>query len=652
MSQQDSDENFYSAEDAYYEDSISSIISDSELSQNETRQSYQEVIIPNTINLSNNVYDGTANSVNTLNSSSHTQPVDDSGTASAQIGTFFGRHEESTASVNAPGTATSSLANSTSYSFHSPSSSVGSPSVVRSSNNESEEVQFHYEISRASRHSEASTVSVSQVAEDEQQEVMVMDQSEEDDEDILDYNEDNEEVDSNTEDEDEGEEAENAEGGPNGVGIMATNLAELAVLTGTGANIHPGERVRQIDDANVPGLSSDQIQSMNFDLSLPDRHQYLGDDMEVLAGRTVHEEKDVLVLPFMRQVAHVLLPKQSMPMYFNRQTDVALLRRVLSGDKTFVILPLLDRVSVRNFVHSEAVGKIAVIAEVVMSSEDDLDNFKVIAEGRQRCRVLEYLGTYHGDGVKSLRVQILPDNNLQYNLFQDIDRHLSLQYLTLSNSKHIHSPYSISPKYHPWIIEANNVYALMAQIRNILCSLFKNESGMAKLVYDDPSDFSFLVASFLPLSNRVKHKLLESSCALHRLKLEREFLRRCEFLYCSQCGDKLASVSEVIVMSNTGALASYVNPVGVIYETLTLNKLSVRVNCVGRPQTENSWFPGYAWTPASCDGCHSHLGWLFTKAKGAPVTLKPNRFWGLSHSALSLDTSIERYLLGMPTSAM
>lgn len=30
-----------------------------------------------------------------------------------------------------------------------------------------------------------------------------------------------------------------------------------------------------------------------------------------------------------------------------------------------------------------------------------------------------------------------------------------------------------------------------------------------------------------------------------------------------------------------------------------------------RPTPEHSWFPGYAWTMASCTNCHAHLGWGF-----------------------------------------
>jgi hypothetical protein len=37
-----------------------------------------------------------------------------------------------------------------------------------------------------------------------------------------------------------------------------------------------------------------------------------------------------------------------------------------------------------------------------------------------------------------------------------------------------------------------------------------------------------------------------------------------------------------------------------------------RIGLQGRPSTQDSWFPGYAWTIAYCARCYSHLGWKFT----------------------------------------
>lgn len=49
----------------------------------------------------------------------------------------------------------------------------------------------------------------------------------------------------------------------------------------------------------------------------------------------------------------------------------------------------------------------------------------------------------------------------------------------------------------------------------------------------------------------------------------------------------------MLVMSSDGAIGAYVNAHGYVHETLTLSSArGMRV--AGHPQTENSWFPGYA----------------------------------------------------------
>lgn len=40
----------------------------------------------------------------------------------------------------------------------------------------------------------------------------------------------------------------------------------------------------------------------------------------------------------------------------------------------------------------------------------------------------------------------------------------------------------------------------------------------------------------------------------------------------------------------------------------------------GLPSTQDSWFPGYAWTIVSCPRCMSHLGWRFTVASDNSVS--------------------------------
>ncbi|RXM31062.1 Protein cereblon [Acipenser ruthenus] len=77
-------------------------------------------------------------------------------------------------------------------------------------------------------------------------------------------------------------------------------------------------------------------------------------------------------------------------------------------------------------------------------------------------------------------------------------------------------------------------------------------------------------------------------------------------------------------------MAAYVNPHGYVHETLTVYKAN-SLNLIGRPSTQHSWFPGYAWTIAQCRTCGSHLGWKFTATN---KDLTPHKFWGLTRSAL------------------
>jgi len=44
-------------------------------------------------------------------------------------------------------------------------------------------------------------------------------------------------------------------------------------------------------------------------------------------------------------------------------------------------------------------------------------------------------------------------------------------------------------------------------------------------------------------------------------------------------------------MAVGGPLAAYVNPGGYVHETLTVYKAE-NLSRIGRPSTENSWFPG------------------------------------------------------------
>jgi len=82
-------------------------------------------------------------------------------------------------------------------------------------------------------------------------------------------------------------------------------------------------------------------------------------------------------------------------------------------------------------------------------------------------------------------------------------------------------------------------------------------------------------------------------------------------------------------MSKDGPQGAYVNPGGAVHETLTLYKVS-NTYTEGQPQTQFSWFPGYAWEMLICGMCNSHLGWRFTADPKHSGKLHPKKFYGIT----------------------
>lgn len=69
------------------------------------------------------------------------------------------------------------------------------------------------------------------------------------------------------------------------------------------------------------------------------------------------------------------------------------------------------------------------------------------------------------------------------------------------------------------------------------------------------------------------------------------YVFQCTVLCCNVCGRQIADKKDIFNLSEEGPLAAYVNPGGYVHETLTIYKAK-GLRSVGRPSTENSWFPG------------------------------------------------------------
>ncbi|CAK9233868.1 unnamed protein product [Sphagnum troendelagicum] len=97
----------------------------------------------------------------------------------------------------------------------------------------------------------------------------------------------------------------------------------------------------------------------------------------------------------------------------------------------------------------------------------------------------------------------------------------------------------------------------------------------------------------------------------------------------------IARHSDMLMMSSDGPISAYVNAHGYIHETLTLSN-TYGLFEDGAAQTENSWFPGYAWVLAKCNtyqaiGVEKHMGWHF---KAIDSNMHPKSFWGIRRTQL------------------
>lgn len=137
---------------------------------------------------------------------------------------------------------------------------------------------------------------------------------------------------------------------------------------------------------------------------------------------------------------------------------------------------------------------------------------------------------------------------------------------------------------------------------------------------DDPSSFSFWLASNLPFSPEEQIKLLESNCILSRLRFILQYIQHENDrpLQCASCFKQVAAMKHLFTVPGAeGTTGAYVNEHGYIHQTITVKEVfEESVVCFGEPETKDSWFPGYSWTMAHCSFCLSHLGWKFLPADG------------------------------------
>jgi len=398
---------------------------------------------------------------------------------------------------------------------------------------------------------------------------------------------------------------------------------------------------------------SDEKTATTFDMSLPNSHMYMGEDMEELHGRTIHSEGEIVLMPLYFQPGVVLAPGQTLPLNLFHPHPIAMMRKVIAADKTFGMIMSKSR---RSHDERKLFTNIGVTCQIYSVKEESLygvDQMSLKCEGRQRFRILSK--QFQMDGVILGKILILPDAPLppyprsslihsNCNQRNALTGQVAANNFFLKNSKWNFSVSRYLAGFNPnhknvlchsvaalpgWVYKLYNPYFLMDCLMNEIYSWHSNLNADTIPVH--PTDFSHWITANLPLTNEMKIELLEIDSAILRLRRQIELMSKCTTtLACIQCGANITDKGELFSLSQKGPTSAYVNPGGHVHETVTFYKAK-NLSLTGRPSTEYSWFPGYAWTVASCKTCHAHMGWKFTtEMKG----LHPTKFWGLTRAAL------------------
>ncbi|KAL2655652.1 hypothetical protein AAZV13_04G078700 [Glycine max] len=202
----------------------------------------------------------------------------------------------------------------------------------------------------------------------------------------------------------------------------------------------------------------------------------------------------------------------------------------------------------------------------------------------------------------------------------------------LSRCKNIcaYPSYKISKAFWPhWAYQMFDSYSLAQRAAD----MWKRIVGMPDMdsLIKKPDILSFHIASKIPVSESTRQELLDIDGIAYRLRREIELLESIDLIRCKSCETIIAKRSDMLVMSSEGPLSAYVNPGGYVHEIMTLYKAN-GLALVGSAATDYSWFPGYAWTIATCATCKTQMGWLFTARN---KQLKPSYFWGIRSCQLA-----------------
>ncbi|RNA36227.1 cereblon isoform X1 [Brachionus plicatilis] len=405
------------------------------------------------------------------------------------------------------------------------------------------------------------------------------------------------------------------------------------------------DQIQDYEDIDMPAI-------INYNTELSSNHQYLGQNFEeISASKLMHDSNDVIQIPILDQPSDVffendsensvqLIPGQVMPIYFYSPIQIQVIRKRLDEKNPtigFCYNPKLLKLNRRSqepvdFSTLPEESKLGIVAEIISASyhneNSEIADFSSLIEsaggvvlkvkGNERFEIKDITGIAIGT-VKILPEYVLSTNPLNRhspkNLNFIFDSFLHKSDLDIKNVVHKAEYFNTCLNQPAWVYRNFDCDYLIHFIKKELNETFKIkfEDSNIKLISDSglaDSNNSKVFCSWLltnfPFDNKMRINILRMNCINQRLIL---------------CNEQFCSKANVFSMTKHGFMGAYLNPGGVVHETLTVSK----------PSTQHSWFPGYAWQIITCKRCNNHIGWKFTNAL---PDLKPERFFGLTRKAI------------------
>ncbi|CAF0850694.1 unnamed protein product [Brachionus calyciflorus] len=418
---------------------------------------------------------------------------------------------------------------------------------------------------------------------------------------------------------------------------------------------------------------------ITYNTELASNHDYLGQNFqEISSSKLLYEINDIIQIPLLVQPSDTfyendsdnsvqLIPGQVMPIYFYNPIQIQVIRRRLNENNPTIGFPYNPKIIRQNRLETNLSElsedlKLGILAEVISASyhneNNEITDFSSLIEsagglilkvkGRERFQILklnkDITGTVTGT-VKILPEYVLDQNPLSRkchkNLNHIYDCYFHKNSSGLLKSTNIKAEYFNTFLNQPaWIYRNSDCNYLMHLIKKELNETFKinfedPESKIKSETYLTESNNSKIFCSWLltnfPFDNSMRITILKMNCINQRLSFMYSLLTKFTNINCRLCNEQFCTKSDVFSMSKHGFMGAYLNPGGVVHETLTVYKLKNFHIISPRPSTQHSWFPGYAWQIITCGQCNNHIGWKFTNAK---PDLKPEKFFGLTRKAI------------------